>query len=181
MQALYFDGSHARVGSRPEPEPTAGMARVRVHLAGVCNTDLELVKGYMGFRGVLGHEFVGSVESGPDDWRGQRVVGEINFACGRCESCARGLARHCPNRRVMGIQQADGALAEYVNVPLENLHRVPESVSDEQAVFTEPLAAAFDNSIEDNDSLVAEVDRIIADMHEDGTLTELSIKWFGRP
>jgi len=129
---------------RPEPEPRAGMARVRVRLAGVCNTDLELVKGYMGFQGVLGHEFVGVVDDGPDDWQGRRVVGEINFACGHCESCARGLSRHCPNRRVMGIQEADGAIATHVNVPIANLHVVPESVSDEQAVFAEPLAAAFE-------------------------------------
>ena len=120
------------------------MARVRVHLAGVCNTDLELVKGYMGFQGVLGHEFVGSVVDGPNNWRGKRVVGEINFACGQCENCARDLGRHCPTRRVMGIQEADGALAEFVNVPVANLHAVPDALPDERAVFAEPLAAAFE-------------------------------------
>ena len=144
MKALYLDGSRARVEERPEPEPAADMARVRVGLAGVCNTDLELVKGYMGFRGVLGHEFVGEVEEGPEAWRGARVVGEINFACGRCDACARGLGRHCPTRSVMGIQDADGALAEWVNVPVANLHRVPDGVPDARAVFAEPLAAAFE-------------------------------------
>ena len=144
MKALHFDGSRARVIDCDVPEPEEGMARVRVRLAGVCNTDLELVKGYMGFTGVLGHEFVGSVEQGPEAWRGRRVVGEINFACGRCEMCARDLGRHCPQRRVMGIQDADGAVAEYVNVPVANLHTVPEALPDDLAVFTEPLAAAFE-------------------------------------
>jgi threonine dehydrogenase-like Zn-dependent dehydrogenase len=129
---------------RAEPEIAGGMALVRPTLAGVCNTDLELVKGYMGFRGVLGHEFVGVVEAGDPDWEGVRVVGEINFACGRCDSCERGLGRHCPKRRVMGIQAADGAFAEAVAVPVRNLHVVPDAVSDERAVFAEPLAAAFE-------------------------------------
>ena len=98
----------------------------------------------MGFTGVPGHEFVGSVCEGPGEWIGKRVVGEINFGCGVCESCRRDLSRHCPNRRVMGIVNADGAFAEYVAVPLANLHAVPDDVSDEAAVFTEPLAAAFE-------------------------------------
>ncbi len=120
------------------------MARVRVQLAGVCNTDLEIAKGYMGFQGILGHEFVGVVEEGPADWRGQRVVGEINFACGACESCRAGLGRHCPTRKVMGILEADGAFAEILEVPIANLHKVPEGVSERAAVFAEPLAAAFE-------------------------------------
>jgi len=144
VKALFLEGDRARVRDQPEPRPEPGHAIVRVRLAGVCNTDLELVKGYMGFRGVLGHEFVGRVEDAPDAWRGRRVVGEINFACGRCETCARGLARHCPSRTVMGIHGADGALAEFVRVPLANLHAVPDDVPDERAVFTEPLAAAFE-------------------------------------
>ncbi len=98
----------------------------------------------MGFQGVPGHEFVGEVYEGPANLIGQRVVGEINFACGACATCARGLGRHCPRRRVMGILQADGAFAEYVAVPIANLHRVPEHIPDEEAVFTEPLAAAFE-------------------------------------
>ncbi len=144
MRALTLDGSTVRVRDVPEPTPAPDTAVVRVTLAGVCNTDLELVRGYMGFSGVLGHEFVGVVEDGPEEWRGRRVVGEINFACGACESCARGLGRHCPTRRVMGIQDADGALAERVAVPVANLHAVPDAVPDTRAVFTEPLAAAFE-------------------------------------
>src|SRR5690606_7391016 len=127
-----------------DPKPSPDEALVRVSLAGVCRTDLEIVRGYMGFRGVLGHEFVGRVLDGPPEWRGQRVVGEINFACGRCPTCAKGLRRHCPQRRVMGIHEADGAFAEAVLVPVENLHRVPDGVADERAVFVEPLAAAFE-------------------------------------
>jgi threonine dehydrogenase-like Zn-dependent dehydrogenase len=139
-----FDGREPTVCDRPEPDLPPGFARVRVGWAGVCNTDLEIVRGYMGFRGVLGHEFVGVVEEGPESWRGARVVGEINFACGRCESCRAGLGRHCPDRRVMGILGADGAFAEQVAVPVANLHRVPDGLDDAQAVFAEPLAAAFE-------------------------------------
>jgi threonine dehydrogenase-like Zn-dependent dehydrogenase len=120
------------------------MALVRVDLAGVCNTDLELVKGYMAFRGVLGHEFVGTVAEGPGSWPGKRVVGEINFGCGACNWCRRDLGRHCPHRRVMGILDADGAFAELVAVPVSNLHEVPVNVASDLAVFTEPLAAAFE-------------------------------------
>ncbi len=98
----------------------------------------------MGFKGVPGHEFVGSVVEGPAEFIGKRVVGEINFGCGRCDACRRDLSRHCPNRSVMGILNADGAFAEFVSVPVDNLHVVPENVSDEEAVFTEPLAAAFE-------------------------------------
>jgi threonine dehydrogenase-like Zn-dependent dehydrogenase len=142
MLALRLDPSGLRVTQMDPPELLPGTALVRISLAGVCNTDLELVKGYMGFRGVLGHEFVGRVDVGPAEWLGRRVVGEINFACGRCETCAAGLARHCPTRSVMGIQGADGAFAELVRVPLGNLHAVPDAVSDARAVFVEPLAAA---------------------------------------
>ena len=144
MRALCWDGSSLRVGERPEPEALADHAIVRVRLAGVCNTDLEIARGYMGFRGVLGHEFVGQVEQGPVAWQGRRVVGEINFACGRCPTCRSGLPRHCPARSVMGIQGADGAFAEYVSVPVANLHGVPDALDDASAVFTEPLAAAFE-------------------------------------
>ncbi|WP_437730310.1 MDR/zinc-dependent alcohol dehydrogenase-like family protein [Sorangium sp. So ce1335] len=143
MRALVWDGTVARVVDREPPSTTAGMAVVEVRCAGICNTDLEIVRGYMGFRGTLGHEFVGDVVDGPAAWRGRRVVGEINFACGRCSTCARGLGRHCPARTVMGIVGADGALAERVAVPVANLHAVDERVDDEEAVFTEPLAAAF--------------------------------------
>ena len=144
MLALHLDGSDARVRDVSEPSPRDGEALVSVTTAGICKTDVELVKGYMGFRGVLGHEFVGVVEDGPPQWRGRRAVGEINFACGSCPSCSAGLGRHCPTRRVMGIQKADGAFAEKLCVPVANLHAVPDGVPDDLAVFTEPLAAAFE-------------------------------------
>ena len=144
MRALRFDGQSARVVDVPEPNPSEDGVRVRVALAGICATDLQLIHGYMDFRGTLGHEFVGRVEDGSGEWAGQRVVGEINFACHSCPVCAQGLARHCPSRAVMGIQGAEGAFAEWVHVPVENLHAVPDAVEDEIAVFTEPLAAAFE-------------------------------------
>ncbi len=144
MRALHFDGTAAAVKDRPEPEAPPGWAVVDVRVAGVCNTDLELCKGYMGFSGILGHELVGVVRDGPDAWKGKRVVSEINFACGACDACGRGLGRHCPTRTVMGILGADGAMAERIAVPVANLHEVGEGVSDEAAVFAEPLAAAFE-------------------------------------
>lgn len=145
MKAIYWDGDEVTLDSSyPPPVPDQNTAIVKVHLAGICSTDLQIFKGYMKFRGVPGHEFVGSVSEGPKEWLGKRVVGEINFGCGNCEFCARDLTRHCPNRTVMGIVNADGAFAEYVAVRVENLHLVPDSLSDEQAVFTEPLAAAFE-------------------------------------
>ena len=144
MRALVLDAAGAVVRDVPEPAAAYERAVVRVHVAGICNTDLELVRGYMGFRGVLGHEFVGTVEQGPSDWLGQRVVGEINFACGTCSACRSGLGRHCPTRSVLGILDADGAFAEFVSIPLTNLHRVPDSIDDEAAVFAEPLAAALE-------------------------------------
>ena len=142
MRALVWDGAAARVVERETPDPRPDWATVRVALAGICNTDLEIARGYMGFRGVLGHEFVGTVAEGPAEWQNRRVVGEINFACGACERCDTGLGRHCAARSVMGIQGADGAFAEYVAVPVANLHRVPDILPDEVAVFCEPLAAA---------------------------------------
>jgi 2-desacetyl-2-hydroxyethyl bacteriochlorophyllide A dehydrogenase len=128
----------------PAPEP-AGEAVVRVLLAGICGTDLEIVRGYMDHRGVLGHEFVGVVEAAPDgEWIGRRVAGEINVPCRACPTCASGLTRHCPARTVLGILGRDGAFAERVALPLANLHAVPDAVPDEAAVFTEPLAAAHE-------------------------------------
>ncbi len=144
MQAVSWDGKAVQVTDRPEPEPGPHEAVVAVALAGICNTDLEIARGYMGFRGILGHELVGVVEHGPEAWLGRRVVSEINFACGACDACEKGLGRHCSARRVMGILEADGAFAERVAVPVANLHAVPEGVRDEDAVFTEPLAAAFE-------------------------------------
>jgi threonine dehydrogenase-like Zn-dependent dehydrogenase len=145
MQALYWDGCELRCEtSRPTPANDKRGALVKVHLAGICSTDLQIFRGYMGFRGIPGHEFVGTVSEGPNEILGKRVVGEINFACGECDACNRGLGRHCPKRRVMGILNADGAFAEYISVPTANLHIVPDTVSDEEAVFAEPLAAAFE-------------------------------------
>ena len=144
MQAVVWDGSVISVDERPPPEPGSDVAIVAVTLAGVCTTDLEIARGYMDFRGILGHELVGVVEDGPAEWLARRVVSEINFACGTCPACRGGLGRHCPTRRVMGILAADGAFAERVAVPVANLHAVPDGVRDEDAVFSEPLAAALE-------------------------------------
>lgn len=145
MKAVNWNGQRLQLDpAYPTPQADDHTALVRVRLAGICSTDLQIFQGYMGFTGVPGHEFTGEVVEGPTAWLGQRVVGEINFACGQCSTCAKGLGRHCPTRRVMGILQADGTFAEYVAVPVVNLHLVPEQVMDEAAVFTEPLAAAFE-------------------------------------
>jgi threonine dehydrogenase-like Zn-dependent dehydrogenase len=145
MQALFWNGRDLDF-KREHPEPTGSsqIALVKVHLAGICSTDLQIFKGYMSFTGVPGHEFVGTVVDGPAEFSSKRVVGEINFGCGDCESCARGLRRHCHKRAVMGILNADGAFAEYVAVPVANLHVVPDNIDDQEAVFVEPLAAAFE-------------------------------------
>ncbi len=146
MRGLHFDGTRARLrADLPDPSPTEGEALVRVRLAGVCNTDLEILKGYVPFRGVLGHEFVGTVEAAPgcDDFVGERVVGEINASCGDCPECLKGEGRHCASRTVLGIAGRGGCIAEMCVLPVRNLHRVPPSVPDEAAVFAEPLAAAF--------------------------------------
>ena len=133
-------------GDVARPDPPAGEALVRVTLAGVCATDLELVKGYYPFTGVPGHEFVGVVEraDGAPARVGRRVVGEINASCGTCPTCVAGRRSHCPARTVLGIKGRDGAMAEWLVLPLENLHDVPDAVPDEAAVFTEPLAAALE-------------------------------------
>jgi len=143
LHALVFDDGLSYQADRPVPEPTPGEARVRVRRAGICATDLAITRGYMGFRGVPGHEFVGQVDAGPTQWVGRRVVGEINAACGRCPTCERGLARHCPTRTVLGILGRDGAFAEYLTLPVGNLHPVPDDLADDVAVLVEPLAAAF--------------------------------------
>lgn len=143
MQALYFDG-RVKLLDLPVPAPQGPEVLVRLRLAGICRTDLEILKGYHHFRGIMGHEFVGEVwmpSGGP--LKGQRVVGEINLACGACDLCHRGLAKHCRERRVLGLKDKDGAFAEYLTLPAENLHPVPEGMPDEVAVFTEPLAAAL--------------------------------------
>jgi len=128
----------------PIPVPGTGEALIQVRLAGICSTDLELVRGYYPFAGIPGHEFVGSVVSSPGDpsWMDKRVVGEINIACGECETCRSGLRRHCERRKALGIHDWNGAFADYLVLPLDNLHLVPEGLPDEMAVFTEPLSAA---------------------------------------
>lgn len=137
-QGLQFRGDYEQPRRRP------GEALIRLLRAGVCSTDLELTKGYLGYEGILGHEFVGRVEEADDpDWVGRRVVGTINLGCRKCPVCHGSGPEHCPHRTVLGIVQHDGAFADFLTLPVANLLPVPESVSDEQAVFTEPLAAAL--------------------------------------
>jgi len=144
MKALWLENNQISMREIPQPNKP-NEALIKVRKAGICSTDLELVKGYYPYTGVIGHEFVGEVVSAPDpSWVGQRVVGDINVACGKCEACVNGRQTHCENRTVLGIVDRDGVFAEYTSLPLENLHRVPDSVSDEMAVFTEPLAAALE-------------------------------------
>ncbi len=144
MKALVFDQSLRFDARHPEPPLELGDTLIKVHQAGVCSTDVEITRGYMQYKGVLGHEFVGIVESSPSkDLVGRRVVGEINCVCGRCDMCLSGLSNHCRNRTVLGIVNHDGAFAEKVRLPSHNLHIVPDTVDDDAAVFVEPLAAAF--------------------------------------
>lgn len=143
MKALRYENQRLTMAEVAEPR-AAGEALVRVTLSGICNTDLEIVRGYAGFTGTLGHEFVGVVERAEDapELVGRRVVGEINAGCGACAECAAGDARHCPARTVLGIVGRDGAHAEFLQLPAVNLSLVPDEVADERAVFTEPLSAA---------------------------------------
>ena len=143
MKALRVSGGELSLQDISKPS-NDGEALVRVLRSGICNTDLEIARGYAGFSGTIGHEFVGVVESANDRLLiGKRVVGEINAGCGACELCRRGDPRHCPNRTVLGIHGRDGAHAEFLRLPDVNLIEVPEAVSDNSAVFVEPLAAAF--------------------------------------
>jgi threonine dehydrogenase-like Zn-dependent dehydrogenase len=144
MKAIWLENGDLSVRDVPVPEPPAGEALLKVRLAGICNTDLELVRGYYPFTGVLGHEFVGVVEAGSTELMGRRVVGEINAVCGECRACRGDRRSHCENRTVLGIVGRDGAFAEYLTLPVDNLHVVPENISDNQATFTEPLAAALE-------------------------------------
>lgn len=145
MKALVLDGS-VQLREWPTGKPGVGEALVRVRMAGICATDLHLIRGYYPFHGVLGHEFVGEIVDAPDaPWRlGERVVGEINIPCGGCAQCRAGRPNHCEYRQVLGIKGRDGAFAESLLLPLTNLHKVPDGVSDQAAVFTEPLAAALE-------------------------------------
>jgi threonine dehydrogenase-like Zn-dependent dehydrogenase len=144
MKATFFDGKQMILDEN-YPDPNFNETLVRVSLAGICGTDLEILDGYMEYNGILGHEFVGIVEkSNNPNLIGKRVVGEINAGCGKCDSCIKGLERHCPTRTVLGILKRNGAFAEFISLPEKNLHVIPDSITDEQAVFVEPLAAAFE-------------------------------------
>ena len=144
MRALRFTNSLSFDTRAPEAPPAEGDTLIRVIEAGICSTDLEICKGYMAFKGILGHEFVGQVLDSPDKKLvGKRVCGEINIVCGRCDLCMAGLSSHCRNRSVLGIQNHNGAFADHVRLPSTNLHLIPDSVDNDQAVFVEPLAAAF--------------------------------------
>lgn len=147
MRAVVFDNGLKLDKNYAKPSPRKGEALIKVNTIGICNTDYEITKGYMGYKGVLGHEFTGVVEEINADDKSllnKRVVGEINCGCGECEWCNQGLERHCPNRSTLGIWQREGCFAEYVCLPVKNLLEIPENVSDEEAVFTEPLAAALE-------------------------------------
>lgn len=144
MKALWLENHQLDLRDVPEPRKP-DEALIRVRKAGICSTDLELVKGYYPFTGIPGHEFVGEVVAADDRrWVGQRVVGDINITCGNCEQCLNERPTHCENRSTLGITNHDGAFAEFITLPIANLHRVPASVPDEMAVFTEPLAAALE-------------------------------------
>jgi alcohol dehydrogenase len=153
MLAIVLDDELRLARDYPQPVPGPGEALIQVRLAGICATDLEVVRGYRQFRGILGHEFVGRViacsepdaSGGEAGWMGRRVVGEINIVCGDCWFCRRDLPTHCTSRAAMGISGHEGVFAEFVVLPLENLHPVPPDLPDEAAVFTEPLAAALQN------------------------------------
>ena len=143
MLAVRLEDRKVSVRAQARPRRPEGFASIRLLYGGICNTDLELLRGYYGFRGTPGHEFVGEVVEADDQaWVGERVVGEINLACGKCDWCARGLGRHCPRRSVLGIVRHPGAFRELLTLPVANLHRLPRSIPTEHAVFIEPLAAA---------------------------------------
>ena len=143
MRAVVWNGQLRFTADYPAPTIQTGWAGIRVKTAGICRTDMELINGYMGFFGVLGHEFVGVVESCEDSrWVGKRVAGEINAACGQCAFCRAGLGRHCPDRVTLGIDRLDGCMADFCALPISNLIEIPDEISDDRAVFIEPLSAA---------------------------------------
>ena len=160
IRAVAWDGENLQVVRHQVRDLQPGEVRIRTILAGICNTDMELIAGYKGFRGRLGHEFVGEVIEGASEWVGQRVAVEINIICVDCDMCRRGIASQCRNRRAPGIDggDVDGAFADSFCLPAENLHVVPENAADEAAVFTEPLAASCQIleqvNIEANDRVV---------------------------
>jgi len=143
MLAAHLENGRVEIHDQPRPHRPAGFALIRLLCGGICNTDLELQRGYYGFAGTPGHEFVGEViEADSPAWVGRRVVGEINLACGACDWCRRGLGRHCPRRTVLGNVKHPGAFREYLTLPERNLHALPDALPTERAVFVEPLAAA---------------------------------------
>ena len=142
MLAICFDGKVTLRSDHPRPRAARSEVLIAVRKAGICATDLEVARGYMHFRGVMGHEFVGTVVAGSRPWKGTRVVAEINCLCGRCDMCRSGLGNHCRNRTALGIDGRDGAFADYLTLPVRNLVAVPDDLPDEIAIFTEPLAAA---------------------------------------
>jgi alcohol dehydrogenase len=143
MVSVCLENGKVLVRKQARPRRPKGFALIRLLYGGICNTDIELERGYYGFRGTPGHEFVGEVVEADDRrWIGERVVGEINLACGKCAWCARGLGRHCPTRKVLGIVKQPGAFREFLTLPERNLRRVPREIPSDQAVFVEPLAAA---------------------------------------
>lgn len=143
MRAVVYDGSVKFHREWPEPSVPKGEVLIQVRLAGVCRTDLEILKGYGNYKGILGHEFVGVVVNGPKNLRGKRVVGEINCVCGQCDMCLKGLSSHCRRRTVLGIAGRDGCFADYVVLPERNCYPLPDTVTNEEAAFVEPLAAAY--------------------------------------
>lgn len=148
MKAVVFNKELKLVNDYNKPVPKEGEVLIKTRMAGICNTDLEITKGYMGYNGVLGHEFVGNVvqtgSSKDNNLIGKRVVGEINCGCNQDSWCAQGLQRHCPNRQTLGIWQKDGCFSEYFTLPVENILEVPNTLSDEEATFVEPVAAAME-------------------------------------
>ncbi len=144
MEAIVYDGKKVSLRRKyPDPKARKGELLIEVLQAGICRTDLEIARGYMRFNGVLGHEFVGQVVAGSHAWRGKRVVAEVNCLCGRCDMCRSGMANHCRKRTVLGMDGRDGCFAQFITVPERNCHVVPDAVGDEEAVFVEPLAAAY--------------------------------------
>jgi threonine dehydrogenase-like Zn-dependent dehydrogenase len=144
MNALWLEDNKISMREISQPHKENEVL-IKIRKAGICSTDLELVRGYYPYTGVIGHEFVGEVTQAEDaSWIGQRVVGDINVVCGQCEQCLNGRPTHCEQRSVLGIVNRDGTFAEYTTLPVANLHRVPDSVPDEMAVFSEPLAAALE-------------------------------------
>jgi alcohol dehydrogenase len=148
MRALFFDGLMLHfIENYHAPDPEENEALVRILMAGICATDIEITKGYKGFKGIPGHEFVGVVDAvngGYPGLVGKKVVGEISFGCSKCEYCLKGTEKHCLARTTLGISERDGVFAEFVTVPLKNLWEVPDGLADDIAVFTEPLASVFE-------------------------------------